>query len=271
MCRCGDSTFNALGSDVFTPGRFRLAVDWERFDKESGTVERDEEVENRLTATASYSFGERVTVVVRLPWSARRLGTTSTSALSDPELTGLFRIWAAPFAPGMGRRAWVSLVAGVKTPWGSNDVTEDGVRLDEHVKPGTGSTDLFGGVSAVFLIDPVSSLFASAQYRGTGTNDHGYRYGNVTLANAAYERKLSDAVDGVVELNYRHAQQDRVDDSGALEPDTGGDVLYVTPRVIVDLGRGVIARALVQIPVVRSLYGEQTEKVVVSAGLTFLF
>ncbi len=83
--------------------------------------------------------------------------TTDTTGLSDPDLTALFRVWASPFRPGLGQRAWVSVVAGVKTPWGRNDLSENGVRLDEHAQPGTGATDVYGGLSAVFQIDPFSS------------------------------------------------------------------------------------------------------------------
>jgi hypothetical protein len=298
ICRCGDATFNALGTDVYTAGRFRLALDWDRFDKENGTSEsstaaarrraldtlitgRDEEVENRFTATLSYSFGENVTAVARVPWSSRRLTTTDfaegtsetvrTSDLSDPEIYGLVKLWSAPLSAGLGRRAWASLVGGVKTPWGRNDLSESGLRLDEHAQAGTGSTDVFAGLSFVYLVDPTSSLFTSLQYRRTGSNDFGYRYGNITLANLAYERKLGTVADGVVELNYRHAQQDRVDSGRDLDPNTGGDVLYFTPRVIVDLGRGLLARATIQVPVVKSLYGDQTERFVASAGFTVLF
>ena len=42
-------------------------------------------------------------------------------------------------------------------------------------------------------------------------------------------------------------------------------------RVVVDLGAGVLARAAVHIPVVKSLYGGQKERVNVNAGLTFVF
>ena len=95
----------------------------------------------------------------------------------------------------------MSLVAGVKTPWGRNDLTENGERLDEHAQSGTGATDVFGGLSTVVLLDPQSSVFVSFQYRQTGTNDHDYRYGRVTTANLAYERKLGRVVDAVLEAN----------------------------------------------------------------------
>ncbi|HEY7214204.1 MAG TPA: hypothetical protein VIC28_06205, partial [Thermoanaerobaculia bacterium] len=91
ICRCGDPTFNALGTDVYKDGAFRVFLDWERFDKEQGSAgeemveiakheghehggaTRESVVENRFTTSLSYSFGERVVGVARLPWSSRRL------------------------------------------------------------------------------------------------------------------------------------------------------------------------------------------------------
>ena len=241
----------------------------------------DAEVENRVTATLSYSFGEHVTAVVRIPWSFRNLTstdfssgdstTTVTNGLSDPEIYALVKLCASPFSAEVGRRSWVSLVAGVKTPWGRNDLSDENGRLDEHAQSGTGSTDVFGGVSAAFLVDRFSSLFGSVQYRATGTNSYDYKYGNVTLANLAYERKLGKVVDAVVELNYRHSQMDRIAADGSTDPNTGGDILYLSPRVILDLGGGLVGRVGVQIPVVKSPYGDQTERAVIGAGLTYIF
>jgi len=170
---------------------------------------------------------------------------------------------------GLGRRASVSFLLGVKTSWGENGKTASGARLDEHLQPGTGATDVFAGVTALYLIDPLSSVYASTQYRRTGTNDFDYRYGRVTLLNVGAERKVAKKVDAVLELAYRHAEMDL--DAGERDPNTGGDIVYVAPRVLVDLGRGIVARVMVQVPVVKSLYGDQTEHVVVNAGLTAVF
>jgi hypothetical protein len=300
ICRCGDATFNSLGPNVFAEGKFHLALDWDRFEKDSAVAPEDsvaalrrrlstdpaaagfsQVVENRFTATLAYTFGESVIAVARVPLSQRHLVETnfatgsvddaSTSALSDPEFYALVRLWASPFRPGLGRNAWVSFIGGVKTPWGKNDLSSGGVRLDEHLQAGTGSTDFFAGLSAVYLLDPRSSVFGSAQYRKSGTNDLGHQYGNIALVNAAYERKLGKVVDAVVELDYRHAQKDRDNFAGDLDPNTGGDIVYVSPRVVIDLGRGLAARAAVQIPLIRALYGDQTERVVASLGLTYLF
>jgi hypothetical protein len=276
ICRCGDPTFNALGTDVYGADPWHIALDAERFDKDQGGEEGTESVvENRLTATLSYTFAERFVAVARIPYSSRRqtsdAGVESTHDLADPELYGVLRLWSSSFAPGLGRRTWLSLTGGVKTDWGKNDLTGGGVRLDEHLQAGTGAVDVFGGLSGVHLFDARSSIFASVSYRRTGTNRFGYRYGNSTLANVGYERKLSQRLDGVLELNYRDAGRDRIDAEAGLDPNTGGQILYVTPKVSVDFGSGLVGRAAVQIPAIKSLHGIQTERAVANVGLTYLF
>jgi hypothetical protein len=281
MCRCGDATFNALGRDGFAAQGWHLALDGERFDKTEGesAVDAESQVEHRYTLFGSYGFGEKVTLLARVPWSERALVQTSpvgapetvnTRGLGDPEIQGQVRLWQSRFAAGVGRRSSLTLSAGVKTPWGENEVTQEGTRVDEHAQPGTGATDLTTGLAFLYLLDGRSAVFASTAYRRTGTNRHGYRYGSALLANLTYERKLGGRVDGVVELNFRSAAEDVVDASQARDPDTGGSLLYVTPRVLIDLGRGVVLRAAVQIPTLRSLNGFQQERAVVNFGLTYL-
>ena len=285
ICRCGDPTFNSLGSDVYSEAQFRIAFDFDRFNKsqltvEDGRVGNDAEIEYRYTATVSYGFGDRFLLVARVPLSHRDLTTTfldgeseevSTTGLSDPEFYGLVRLWSSRFGDGIGKRSTVSAIFGVKTPWGENDVQQDGERVDEHAQPGTGSTDLFGGFSGYYLLDERSTIFGSVQYRGTGRNDFGYKYGDSTIATLAYERKLTEPLDAVLEFDFRHARRDQVDSEGVVDPNTGGTVLYITPRLLFAIGSHVALRAAVQIPIVESLYGVQDEKVNVNGGVTLLF
>ena len=77
--------------------------------------------------------------------------------------------------------------------------------------------------------------------------------------------------DGVVELNFLDAKRDQVDTEGVPDPDTGGQTLYVTPRVGVNIVRGLVARAAVQIPVWENLNGIQDVKPAFTAGLTYVF
>jgi hypothetical protein len=162
-------------------------------------------------------------------------------------------------------------VGGVKTAWGENEVRRDGERLDEHLQPGTGSTDWFGGLAGSYQLDPRSALFSSVQYRTTGRNDTGYKYGNAFLVNVEYEHKLGTRLDAVVGLNYRNAGRDEVDASGAHDEDTGGTMFFVTPQVLAEVGHGRVLRASVQIPLTQSgLNGAQEEKAVYNLGVTYL-
>lgn len=285
ICRCGDPAFASLGLDLFNPGRFNLALDWDRFEKEQGPEDDEERlIEDRYTLTASYALSSRLTLLARVPWSSRELTEpgheelkhgeqehVSASGLSDPELYVNFRLWSAPITSAVGSRGWVGVQAGVKTDWGRNEVEHDGERIDEHAQLGTGSTDWIAGAAGVYVLDPRSSLFGSAQYRHTGANSYGYRYGSITLVNAGFERSFGRVVDGVLEANYRDAGMDQVDDSGTHDPNTGGQMLYATPRILIRLSPALVARASAQIPVAESLNGEQTEHTVWNAGITWTF
>ncbi len=304
VCRCGDPTFNALGTDIFTRGQFHLALDYEYLEKSQGADAehhdeaaahalasslgphplphgdeehggREELTESRMVITASYGFTERFQIVGRIPWSRREISSSaessSASGLGDPEIYGIFRLWSAPWKEGMGRSSWVSVLAGVKTAWGENDASADGERLDEHVQPGTGSTDLFGGLSAVHLLDERSTIYGSLQYRSADRNDHGYRYGDSVLANVGYEHKLGSRWDAALELNGRDAARDEIDADDEEDPDTGGTILFLQPRLLVHLGRNIVARLAVQVPVYDDLDGEQEEKSVFNVGVTATF
>jgi len=85
ICRCGDPTFNALGSDSYHASGFRAAFDWERFDKEQGdpAVEAEGVVENRFTALLSYGFNDRLAVTGRIPFSHRNLVATEEGVAGE--------------------------------------------------------------------------------------------------------------------------------------------------------------------------------------------
>jgi hypothetical protein len=124
-------------------------------------------------------------------------------------------LWSSQFNGDVGIRSSLFLVGGVKTAWGENDARRDGERLDEHVQPGTGSTDWFAGISGFYQLDRRSAIFASTQYRETGRNDFGYRYGSALLLNVRLRAQARRARwDAVIEMNYRDAGYDEVDGSG---------------------------------------------------------
>jgi hypothetical protein len=281
ICRCGDPTFNALGVTGVSLQGLRLALDWDRVEKSQGSPADgnfESNTEERQTFLLGYSPSDDWGFYFRLPYGRRELTETEdgeneetrSSGLGDPELYGQRRIWSSAFDARVGVRTSLFALFGVKTPWGENDLQRDGERLDEHAQLGTGSADWFGGFSGSHQLSPHSALFASVQYRATGSNDAGYEYGNIMLGNVAYEHKLSSRFDAVIEANYRHAERDRVNNAGEPDPNTGGSMLYLTPRLLFDLGRGWIMRAAVQVPVAERLNGEQDEDPVVNLGVTYL-
>jgi hypothetical protein len=281
ICRCGDPTFNALGKEGVAQSGLRLALDWDQVKKTQGPAEeRDSLREQRTTLLLAYGFNDRFGMFVRVPFSERDLtevedGESESShanGLADPEIYAQASLWSSGFDGAVGIRASVFAVAGIKTNWGVNDASEGGERLDEHVQPGTGSTDWFAGLSGSYQLDPKSAIFVSAQYRQTGRNDFGYRYGRIGLFNVAYERKISARWDVVLEANYRHAGFDQTDTEGTIDGDTGGSIAYLTPRILFDAGSGWVLRASGQIPLSQSgLNGDQSEKAVLNIGVTRLF
>lgn len=302
ICRCGDPVFNSLGLNIYSSGAWRVALDWDHLSKEQGIWEEDGHataleidggresiVEQRVTATVAATLGERVALMARVPMSQRVLetepshadalharalhaeaGSTTSDGLGDPELVALVRIWGSPFRGDLGRRAWVAAQLGVKTSWGENDLASGGERLDEHLQPGTGAADWTGGFSTAVVLDPRSTLFASATYRETGTNDYDYRYGPAALAALGLERKLGDRVSAVVEFDYRDSEQDVVDADGTRDPNTGGRIVYFTPRLAWALTPQLVGRLAAQLPLAESLHGDQDEGPVFTVGLSVL-
>lgn len=276
MCRCSDPVFSALGEGLYTYGGFQVAVDWNRLNQSQGAGEDfEQQVRNSITTTISYGWAERLTLVAQVPYMFNHLtmseGVETADGVGDPAFFLYARLWSSPFTQGLGRRAWISAVVAVKTPWGRNDVSDDGVRLEEHVQPGTGATNLTGGLSGLYLLDEKSSLYGSVGYTGTGRNKYGYKYGDNVQANLVYDRKLTDWLDGVFEVNFLDAKHDQIDAAGVPDPDTGGQSLYLTPRIGVNIVKGLVVRAAAQFPVWEHLNGIQDVKPAYTAGVTYVF
>jgi hypothetical protein len=282
ICRCGDPTFNALGKEGVAQTGLRLAFDWDQVDKTQGTPgeEFDALSEQRSTLLLAYGISDTFGLFARLPYSKRELTetvdgdaeTSHASGLADPEIYGQMRLWSSGFDGAVGVRSSLYAVAGVKAKWGNNDASANGERLDEHVQPGTGSTDWFAGLSGSYQINPQSALFASAQYRHTGRNDFDYRYGAVNLLNIAYEHKIGSRWDAVIEANYRSSSRDEIDALGNTDPNTGGSITYLTPRLLFDAGKNWVLRVSAQVPLSNTgLNGFQDEKAVYNIGVTRLF
>lgn len=284
MCKCGDPTFSALGTQVFVANKFRFTVDWTRFQKSAAEQPEDAPIvagtrttrslanervinngeEMRIALGFAYSFKDRLTVLASVPFAKHQLSNADesldSSGLADPELTAVVRVW---------REA--SAVVAIKTPWGEDSAQENGERLDQHVQSGTGSTDWTLGGSIVHQTGNVTAIYGSLMHRFTGANRYGYEYGDAWLGNVGVQRRFNRRVSGSAEVNARDAGQDRVNDDGEIDPHSGGRVVYVSPRLLLNLGHEVVARIGLQLPVYERLDGVQNEKVNFQVGLTAVF
>jgi hypothetical protein len=269
MCMCGDPTYRLVGNQMFGGQTWRMSLEQDRYAKDQvwdqDPTGRETESENRTTLAAAWSPRPALRLLARLPYSSRTItnpdGSQFMSGVSDPDL-----IANVGLRQGSGTHAWwLALTAGIKTPWGQNDRELGGVRADEHLQPGNGAAALSGGLAYSLTSSSASHWFASANGRWNGTNRHGYHYGEAIIAVAAYQRGLASWLSAAGELNFRHSGRDQA--AGTLDPNTGGAVLYLTPRVNFAIGGPLALKLGVQIPVVQHLYGDQNEHANVQSAL----
>jgi hypothetical protein len=152
----------------------------------------------------------------------------------------------------------VGLVIGGTLPTGSNNVPDEaGDRLDAHLQPGTGAWSGTAGMNVALGLG-AGAVTASVLGRANSGNAHGYRYGDAILFNAGYTTPARSGWRLLAQVNGRSAGRDRFED-GTLGGNTGGTVLYAAPGALWEISSGLAIEGVVQIPVYKSLLGEQDE------------
>jgi hypothetical protein len=223
----------------------------------------EHEREHRLAGIILWRPTSRLALLARMPYNFKQITTRPDGAsqsversrgLGDAELlalVGLARV-SGSHAPTFG------LVLGMAAPTGSNDALDkEGLRLDSHLQPGTGAWSGTGGVHLT-AIGSGGVWDASLLDRINGRSPHGYRYGSSILYNAGITTREWKGVQLIGQLNGRSATRDRLE-AGSMGKNTGGTVLYAAPGVRWQGGIGVSLEGAVQVPVLQSLYGDQTE------------
>ena len=272
MCHCSDPVYR-LAENQFGQRTIRLSLEMDRYEKDQVWDEnpngRETEKENRATLAGAWSPTPSLRLVARVPFASRTItnpdGSSFMHGPSDPDLNAQY----AFFRSAAGRPQWMAVTAGIKSAWGQNDRELDGVRADEHLQPGSGALAYSAGLAYSFDQSRVSHWYASAGGRWNGRNSSGYRYGDGMTAVSAYQRDFSNWLSAAGELNFRVTERD--DNAGALDPNTGGSVLYLTPRVNLAMGGAMGLRLGVQIPVMQNLFGDQNEHTNLLTGLVYAF
>jgi hypothetical protein len=193
-----------------------------------------------------------------------RLG--SSSGVGDAVLLGQFRLTADHHAPWQA-----ALLAGVKLPTGATHVRDrNGARFETEHQPGTGSFDPLLGLAVTRRFERVSidanalyhfsrpgaqhsRLGDRAQYNlslayrlgGQAPQEHHDDHGAPPHEHAAPPRRT--AVDLVLELNGEWEGRQR--ESGVIEAESGGNVLYLSPGVRVTPSPGWSASLSLGLPI----------------------
>jgi len=268
QCMCGDP-FPTLAFGQPTPALFRYGLENRYLSKDNALADepgREDQRENRLAGFAMMHPADRVVLLARVPYVFKRIEESpdgapssieSAQGFGDAEALGRFRIARLRSTSGPG--GGLALTAGFAAPTGRNHLTDDeGVRLEQHLQPGTGA---WSGQAGLELAAPVGSFLVEADVMGraNGANDIGYHYGNALLYDVGAGTRRFGAWQFLAHVNGRSAAQDRVDDAGDLDPNSGGGVTYVAPGVRYFGVMGLVVDAGAQLPVIESLTGDQDE------------
>jgi hypothetical protein len=270
MCRCDDPAHALTGSPLLRLRAWDLGFETERFAKDQAAAEdpalREREVETRLTLGAAWSPLPRLTLRARVPFSDRviRAGAERATArgLSDPEVGASITLPS----PGGERPLWWAVEVGARLPLGSDDVMRDGERAEEHLQPGTGAAGLLAGLAAVRPLGERDALFAAVRGRWNDANAHGYRYGDVLVADLGWQHEVTPWLLLGPSLDFRAARRDVVD--GLTDGDSGGSLLDLTPRAELRLAERLALRLGLQLPLAEALDGSQRERVNLQTSLT---
>lgn len=261
-CACGDPIASRMGlPDASESGAVFAGVS---ADATRNRADYETQDDVSIAVVAGWS-GARTRLLVRFPWvrrEARFLGTElRREGVGDAEVTGMYELLHRGNVSA-GHSAAVALTATL--PTGENTRGEM-----ESLQPGTGAPAATLGASW-FGHRRADRVYASVGHRMNVERPSGYRAGDVELVNAGWQRPVpfSSHVDFTLELNARRAAPDYWP-GGIRVADTGGDVLYTAPGLVVIAGpeNEWLIRANVQLPVAQRTRGDQELGAVFQAGL----
>ncbi len=269
MCRCDDPAHTLAGSPLLNQRSWGVSLETERFAKDQVVPEdptlREQEHELRYTLSGSWAPLRHLTLAARAPYSDRTISAgpvrATRAGFSDAELTA-----TVSTLRGGERPLWLALLVGVRLPSGRNDLAINGARAEEHLQPGTGAAGLLAGLALVHPLGEHDALYGGVHGRWNDANRHDYRYGDVAVANLGWQHEFTSWLEAGPELDFRAARHDV--DAGVRDPDTGGALLYLTPRAELRLTERLALRLGVQLPVADALYGDQRERINLQTGLS---
>jgi hypothetical protein len=288
ICGCGDPLLASSDPAAITGGlRLQLDAEYLRIDAgtdgEPGYTDQLTQWSYRLNAV--YRPIESLALSATVPWVRKSIrtvgGGTSTSdsslsGLGDAEIAARYAFWSA-VSFGARRVQELAVSAGTALPSGKKDARDsDGNLVDPHGQLGTGGWGPFAGLHYRLEVGDwmgVASLSYRIRTEASYFDGTKYEFGDALLwsVHGQYRPVSRLALD--LGLDGRYAVADRaVDSDGTVTSkveNTGGTVLALAPGVYLNAWGGAWIFARAQLPVHQHLFGEQSVKASLTAGLQY--
>ena len=269
------ATLHGIGAQVLPKGEVVFGVSHLTFNKSNAGEEegsREFETYHETTLGVAYGLTDRIMLSASLPSVTKTInsdeGRQSASGIGDASFGLTYQ-----FKPTDSNPVLSSVGIAIKLPTGENSKRdEEGNLMEEHLQPGSGSTDLSLGYSFTLETGSFGSglLYGGIQARFNGKNSRDYQYGNALFYNLGYSHPVSRALKANLELVGRYAGKDRVGD-GTLDENSGGHLLYLGMGLTAQVNKTISVGLGVQVPVMQHLFGDQTEKGLFTFGIAGRF
>ncbi|MEK7313648.1 MAG: transporter [Deltaproteobacteria bacterium] len=174
----------------------------------------------------------------------------------------------------------VAGLVGIKFATGKTDKKmDDGMFLDAHLQPGTGSTDYLLGLS---LSHAMQRLSLSANLLGSITTtgkagDNKHRFGNSLNYDLTAKHRVHPWTGAIgpqifLALGVNGELRDREKEEGVEEKNSGGHTAYLSPGVQIVLAPHWVFEVSYHQAVYHNLYGKQLgENYKANGAVTYLF
>ncbi|WP_068076331.1 transporter [Novosphingobium lentum] len=216
-----------------------------------------------VTASIDHQFASDWGVNVQLP-IVTRPHRTVTEGETDPSFSraqgvGDLRItarWQGLSSPGR----IVGLQAGLVLPTGHfheafRSGPEAGNPVDRGLQPGTGTTQVAVGAYAFGTLAPTVDYIVQVQGQVALNRRELYKPGASADISAGLQYTGWRGITPQVEVNFRTSARDSGDNSD--RPNSGGDLLNVSPGLVASISPRVSAYAFMQLPLYRRVNGFQ--------------
>ncbi|HVI50150.1 MAG TPA: hypothetical protein VM661_02965 [Candidatus Sulfotelmatobacter sp.] len=173
---------------------------------------------------------------------------SSWNALGDIRVQGRYDI--------SGDRSW-NLVTGLKLPTGDTKEyfksgTTDQI-VDRGLQPGTGTYDLLLGMSQNGKFTDKLSWFALEMWQRPLNEHDGFAEGQKLNASVGVRYAVDETFTPQFQINAQNRWRDRGENADI--PNSGGEVVYASPGLFVNLGESTAVYGFIQLPVYQRVGG----------------